>query len=153
MLISIIILIWNVPCGTPRSLLFMPREILHNLAKLQKQLATAPASPSLCQPLKEKEWIVCQGRLAGSASCFWEAWNLQLAFLPSLRLQCLWSLLTLGAALSSSTFKRKLNTQFLYLLEGYRQTHLNTTQTKNKDTETCKRQAKWSLLFHRNNEI
>lgn len=146
MLITIIILIHNVPCGTPRSLLFMPQEILYNLAKLQKQLATSSAFPSVCQPLKEKERIFCQGRPAGSASCFREVWNLQLALLPSLRWQCLWSLLTLGAALSSFTFKRELNTQFLYLLEGYGQTCLNTTQTKNKDTETCESQDKW-LLF------
>lgn len=138
MLISIITLIWNVPFGTPSSPLFMPREILYNLAKLQKQPAPAQASPSFCQPLKEKEWTVCRGRQAGSASCFWEAWNLQLALLPSLRWQCLWSLLTLGAALSSSVFKRKLNTQFLYLLLGYGQTRLNTTQTKNKDRDMWK---------------
>lgn len=84
-----------------------PRKFLHNVGKLQKLWPQSFAS--LLQPLQEGNRDVCQGP-AGSASGFRETRNLQLPLLSLVRGQCLWSLLALGAALSSSMVKRELNT-------------------------------------------
>lgn len=116
-----------------------------NLAKLQKQLATA-SELRLTMPDSEREEMHHSPRPGWLRLLLLR--GMKLAAGPASFPQMTVSLASTGlrAALSSSMLKRKLNTQFLYLLSGDGQTRSNITQTKSKDAETGRGQSKQSPL-------